>query len=163
MRRHAKDVERLRRFARRRPEWAFPRLLSFVTCAMAVAQLTNLHISIPKSGASPGKVPEECFPPSVSSRGLTDPRRVSFASGVMVLGDDPILEQSPDILIHAPICPDVTEAEERDSVEEVLAMTIPVPRPPPGFEKFSWPREEWGTDGEASLFEGTTRLVSWGV
>ena len=83
-----------------------------MTHAMAVAQLTNLHISIPKSGASPGKVPEECFPPSVSSRGLTDPCRVSFASGITVLGDDPILEQSPDILIHAPVCPDVAEAED---------------------------------------------------
>ena len=82
-----------------------PRLLSFVTRAMAVAQLTNLHISIPKSGAPPGEVPVECFPPSVSSRGLTDPRRVSFASEVTVLGDDPILERSRDILIHAPVCP----------------------------------------------------------
>ena len=31
-----------------------PRLLSFVTHAMAVAQLTNLHISIPASGAGVG-------------------------------------------------------------------------------------------------------------
>ena len=74
-------------------------------------------------------MPEECFPFSVSFRGLTDPRRVSCASGVTVLGDDPILEQSPDILIHAPVCPDVTEAEEMDSVDEVLDMTIPFPDP----------------------------------
>ena len=92
-----------------------PRLLSFVTRAIAVTQLTNLHISIPKSGASPGEVPVGCFLPSVSSRGLTDPRRVSFASGVTVPGDDPILEHLPDILIHAPVCPDIAEAEEMDS------------------------------------------------
>ena len=57
----------------------------------------------------------ECFPTSVSSRGLTDPRHVSFASGVTVLGDDPGLDHSLDILIHAPVCPYVAEAEEMDS------------------------------------------------
>ena len=33
-----------------------PRLLSFVTRAMAIAQLTHLHISIPVSGAPPGQM-----------------------------------------------------------------------------------------------------------
>ena len=36
-----------------------PRLLSFVGRAMAIAQLTQLLISVPASGAPPGQVPEE--------------------------------------------------------------------------------------------------------
>ena len=35
---------------------------SVVPWAMAIAQLTHLHISIPASGAPPGQVPEQCFP-----------------------------------------------------------------------------------------------------
>ena len=133
-----------------------PRLLSFVMRAMAIAQLTDLHISIPKSGAPPGEVPEECFPPSVSSRvRRMDPRRVSFATGVTVLGDE------PDIQIHPPVCQDVVEAEEMDSVEEVLDEPAPVIQPPPGFQRFSWPREEWGTNGGVSLFDFSRELHGW--
>ena len=138
-----------------------PRLLSFVTRAMAVAQLTNLHISIPASGASPGEVPEEYFPRGVPSRGLTDPRRVSFASGVTVVGDDPLLDKSLDIQIHAPVCPDIVEDEDMDSVEAVIDVPVPVPRPPPGFERFSWPREEWGPDVDPSLFDFSKELPGW--
>ena len=65
-----------------------PRLLSFVARAMAIAQLKHLHISIPASGAPPGQVPDECFPRGTPSRGLTYPRRVSFASDVAVLGGE---------------------------------------------------------------------------
>ena len=45
-----------------------PRLLSFVVRAMAIAQLTQLNISIPASGAPPGQVPAECFPGGTSCR-----------------------------------------------------------------------------------------------
>ena len=38
------------------------KLLSLVDRAMAIAQLTHLHISVPASGSPPGAVPEECFP-----------------------------------------------------------------------------------------------------
>ena len=38
-----------------------PRLLSFVVRAMAIAQLTHLHISISASRVAPGQVPEQCF------------------------------------------------------------------------------------------------------
>ena len=71
-------------------------LIALVGRAVAIAQLTHLHISIPASGALPGEVPEECFPHGPLSRGPADPRRVSFASGVTVLGDEPTLELSPD-------------------------------------------------------------------
>ena len=92
--------------------------------------------------------------------GLTDPRRVSFASGVTVLGDDPLLEQSPDIRIHAPVCPNVAEDDYMDSVEAVLGVPVPVLRPP-GFENFSWPREEWGPDGDPLLFDFSRELPGW--
>ena len=74
---------------------------------MAIAQLTHLHISIPATGAPP----EECLPHGPLSRGPVDPHRVSFASGVTVMGGDQTLEQSPDqipvdrpdIQIHSPV------------------------------------------------------------
>ena len=66
-----------------------PRLLSFVAGAMAVAQLTHLHISIPASGAPPGEVPEECFPRRHAFTGTDGPRRVSFTGGVTILGGEP--------------------------------------------------------------------------
>ena len=138
-----------------------PRLLSFVTRAMAVAQLTNLYISIPASGASPGEVPEECFQRVVPSQGLTDPRRVSFASGITVLGDDPLSEQSPDITIHAPVCPDVAEDDDMDGVEAVLDVAVPILRPPPAFEKCSWPQEKWGPNSDPSLFDFLRELPGW--
>ena len=39
-----------------------PRLLSCVSRAMAIAQLTHLRISIPASGAPPGRVPADYYP-----------------------------------------------------------------------------------------------------
>ena len=84
-----------------------PRLLSFVARAKAIAQLTHLHIVFPASGAAPGQVLEQCFLCCMPSRGLTDPHRVSFASDVTVLGGEPPVEKSPDILIHDPGCPEM--------------------------------------------------------
>ena len=128
-----------------------PRLFSFVNRAMAVAQLTNLHISISASEVPTGEVPEECFPRGLPSRGLTDPRRVSFTSGVTVLGDNPPLEQAPDVV----------EDDDMDGVEAVLDVPVPVFRPPPGVENFSWPREEWGPNGDPSLFDFSRELPVW--
>ena len=96
---------------------------------MAIAQLTNLHILIPASGAPSGEVPEVCFPRGTPSRGLTDPRCVSFASGVTILGGEPLLEQSPDIQIHDP---DITEEDEMDIMNAEPDVPIPVLRPPTG-------------------------------
>ena len=112
-----------------------PRRLSFVGRAMAIAQLTQLHISIPASGAPPGQVPEEYFPGGTSSRELTSPCRVSFASDITVLCGAPPLDKSPDIILH----------EDEDDMDTVCATTdarVPIVRPPPGFRQLSWPREE---------------------
>ena len=112
-------------------------------------------------GGAPGQVPEECFPHDTPSRGLTDPRRISFASGITILGGEPPLEQSPDILIHDPVCPDITEADKMDIVSAERDVPIPVLRPPPGFRQFSWPRGEWRPDGDPSLFNFSKELPGW--
>ena len=63
------------------------KLLALVARAMAIAQLTQLHITIPAYGS--GVVPEECFPPVPLPRVLVLPRWVSFASEVTILGTAP--------------------------------------------------------------------------
>ena len=70
---------------------------------------------------------------------MADPRRVSFVSGVTVLGGEPTLEQSPDqisvhrqdIQIHDPVCPDIPEEDDMDISIAKSDVTIPVLRPPP--------------------------------
>ena len=103
------------------------KLLSLVGRAMAIVQLTHLHISIPASGSARGAIPEECFPPVPLPWVSADPRRVSFASEVTVLGVAPESEQSPDqvpgdlmeIQIHDPVCPDIPEEDTMDVSTEV--------------------------------------------
>ena len=132
-----------------------PRLLSFVGRAMAIAQLTELRISIPALGASPGQVPEECFLGGTSSRGLTSPHRVSFASDVTVLGGAPPQDSSPNIVLHDPPCP---EMDMVGATTEISGAIVP---PLPGFRQFSWPREKWSVSGEPSLFDFATGLPGW--
>ena len=128
---------------------------------MAIAQLTQLHISIPASGAPPGQVSEECFPNGMSTRGLTNPRRVSFTSDVMVLGGAPPLNKSPDILLHDPVCPEIDDEDDMVTVCATPNAPIPVVRPAPGFRQFSWPRDEWGLGGDPSLFDFAKELPGW--
>ena len=42
--------------------WVMNKLLALVSRAMAIAELTHLHITIPASGSAGEAVPEECFP-----------------------------------------------------------------------------------------------------
>ena len=143
------------------PGGVLPRLLSLVCQVMAIAQLTHLHISIPASGVPPGQVPEQCFPRVTCSRELTNPRRVSFASGVTILGGEEPLDASPDILIHDPVCPEITVEDEMDIVSVETDGPILIIRPPPGFRQFSWPWEEWGPDSDPSLFNFSKELPGW--
>ena len=71
-----------------------PRLLSCVSRAMAIAQLTHLRISVPVSGAPPGQVPAD--PGGVPSQDRPSSHRVSFADDVTVLGDAPPPASSPE-------------------------------------------------------------------
>ena len=63
---------------------------------MAIVQLTHLHISIPASGSAGAAVPEECFLSVPLPQVSADPRWVSFASKVTVLGVAPESEQLRD-------------------------------------------------------------------
>ena len=107
-----------------------PRLLSFVARAMAISQLTQLHISIPALG-----VPAESFPGGTSLQGQTSPRRVSFASDITVLGEDQPPVHLPDIVIHEPLRPEVIEDDVMDTVTGGVATdtSAPIIPPPPGF------------------------------
>ena len=138
-----------------------PQLLSFVVRVMAIAQLTQLHISVLASGAPPGQVPEECFPGGASSRGLSSPRRVSFTSDVMVLGGAPPLDKLSDIILHDLLCLDIVGEEKMDTVGAMTSITAPIVRPPPAFRQFSWPREEWSGGVEPSLFDFAKELPGW--
>ena len=84
--------------------------------------------------SDPGQLPEECFPHNTPSFGLTNPLCVSFASGVTILSGEPPLKQSPDILIHDPVCPDITEEDKMDIVSVETDVPIHVLRQ--GFGNF---------------------------
>ena len=135
-----------------------PRLLSLVGRAMAIAQLTQLRISVPASGASLGQVPEEC---GTSSWVLTNPHRVSFTSDVTVLGGAPPQDNSPNIVLQDPPCPEIAEGDDMDpdgATEDITTTVVP---PPPGFRQFSWPREEWSVGSEQSLLDFAKGLPGW--
>ena len=139
-----------------------------LSLAMAIAQLTHLHISIPASGALPGAVPQDCFPSVQLSRVSADSRQVSFASAITILGAEPDSEQSPErvpvdrptIQIHDPACPDIPEEDDMDVSSEVSDVPMAVLPPPPGFEQFSLPTAVgWG--GDPSLFDFSAELPKW--
>ena len=119
-----------------------PRLLSCVTRAMAIAQLTHLRISIPVSGAPPGQVPADCYPGGVPSQDLPSSRCVSFAEDVTVLGDASPPACSPEHgtpkLLDFAVAEDDVITPMRDTI--ACSDTSPTIIPPPlGFSKLSWP------------------------
>ena len=65
------------------------KLLGFVHWAMAIAQLTHLHLTIPSSGSTSEPVPSECCQVVPLSRESTISRWVSFAR------EDAVIESSP--------------------------------------------------------------------
>ena len=123
-----------------------PHILSFVGRVMAIAQLTQLRISIPVSGAPPGQIPADCYPGGVPSQDLPSSHRVSFAKDVTVLGDAPPPAHSPE-----------TDSPVTDSTDPPPTI-IP---PPPGFSQFSWPYEDWSVNDGQSLFTFTKDPPGW--
>ena len=69
-----------------------PKLLSFVGRAMAIAQLTQLRIYIPSSGAPPGEVPADYFPSTDPAAVTSVPRRVTFALEIPMPMEDTQLQ-----------------------------------------------------------------------
>ena len=129
----------------------------------------KLHISIPASGLAGGAVPEECFPTVPLPRVSVDPRRVSFASEVTVMGaspesewlPDPVPVDLPDIQIHNPVYPCIPEEDDMDVSTEVSDPNFPVLPPPPGFECFAWTKATGGPGGDPSLFDFSAELPGW--
>ena len=114
-----------------------PRILSCVSRAMAIAQLTHLRISIPASGAPPGQVPADCFPGGAAQERRLSQHYLSFADEVSMLGDT-----SPSVCSPDPGVP-------IEFVPSAPAAGLP---PPPGFSPFSWPVDDGGVDVDMSCF-----------
>ena len=124
-----------------------PRLLSCVCRAMAIARLTHLRIWIPSSGAPPGQVPAECFPGETAPVIQPRRRRVSFADGATVLGE----EDSPECsqLVPPLILPVVEEAV-LVSEAGVPSLILPVV-------------EELNIDSHGAFYVGVRIAASAGV
>ena len=96
-----------------------------------------------------------------------DPRRVSFASEVTVLGaspeslPDPVPVDLPDIQIHDPVDPCIPEEDDMDVSTEVSDPHVLVLPLPPGFEFFAWPKATGGPGGDPSLFDFSAKLLGW--
>ena len=100
-----------------------PRLLSSVCRAMAITRLTHLRLSIPLSGAPPGKVLESCYPDAETAVAQPLPRRVSFAEDVDTLhtkDDLPVSSETSPPLTQ----PVVEKLEEDTSTSEVDEIKI---------------------------------------
>ena len=90
-------------------------------------------MSIPASGAPPGQVPAKCFSGGTSSKGLSSPRRVSFANDVTVFGDAPPLVHSPNIVLHEPLHPEISEEDDMDTGDATTDTPNPIIPPASGF------------------------------
>ena len=97
----------------------------------------------------------------MSSRGLTSPRRVSFASDVTVWGGSPPQDNLPNIVLPDPPCPELVEEADMDTIGAATELSGPIVPPPLGFRQFSWPREKWSVGGEPSLFDFAMGLPGW--
>ena len=76
-------------------EGVVAKLLSFVSRAMAIARLTHLRISVPSSGASPGEVPNDCFPETDIPAVITTSRRVTFAPTIQTTLKHELRQEKP--------------------------------------------------------------------
>ena len=138
---------------------------------MAIARLTHLRLSIPLSGAPPGKVSESCFPDAETAVAQPLPRRVSFAEDVDTLNtkdDSPVLsETSPPLtqLVVEKLEEDTSTSEVNEFEICVSQITQPVVErmeddkldisspeserpPPPGFPPFVFPEDDGGIDAD---------------
>ena len=64
-------------------------LITFVNRALAIAQLTHLHLTIPSSGTTTEPVPLDCVPVVPLPRKPVKPVKVSFAEDMEVIGSPP--------------------------------------------------------------------------
>ena len=122
---------------------------------MAIARLMYLRISVPASGAPPGRVPADCYPGGAPQKNRPSPRCVSFAEDVTMLGDVSPSVCSPEHGTLTQLVPAVAEEDiivpvgETISSSDTASDIIP---PPPGFSPFSWPVDDGNMDNEQSRF-----------
>ena len=123
---------------------------------MTIAQLTHLRISIPASGAPPGRVPADCFLGGAPQEKRPSQRRVSFADEVTMLGHTSSsvcsLELgSPTQILHV-VEEEVAIAPVGEPIEFVSSAPADGLPPPPGFSSFSWQVDDGGVDVDVSWF-----------
>ena len=144
-----------------------PRLLSFVVRAMAIAQLTQLNISIPAAGGAAGPGTSRMF----SGHGW---RVVSGTDEFTSLCHLPVVSRCWGMLRRQCIRRKVvrrswlrsavTEEDEMNTEGgrmDTTDMPAPIIPPLPGFRQFSWPYEDWSVGDDPSLFTFTTELSGW--
>ena len=126
---------------------------------MAIARLTHLRISVPSSGASPGEVPNDCFPVTDIPAGTTASRRVTFARIIRTTMEDTDPQVTDMDSPPTDGCAVAMDAESGPTkLREISEMTIP---PPPGFPQFQWPQADWILEGDPSLDPGLKFVTSW--
>ena len=118
---------------------------------MAIARLTHLRLSVPLSGAPPGKVPEFCYPEAESAVAQPLPRRVSFTEDVDTITTRDALPGSSET--SPPLTQPVVEELEEDTptweVDELDSSTPESERPPPpGFPPFIFPEDDGGMNAD---------------
>ena len=118
---------------------------------MAIARLTHLRLSIPLSGAPPGKVPESCYPEAESAVAQPLPHRVQFAEDVDTLTTRDDLPESSET--SPPLTQPVVEELEEDTpsweVDELASSSPESERPPPPrFPPFVFPEDDGGINAD---------------
>ena len=84
--------------------------------AIAIARLTHLRISIPASGAPPGRVPADCYPGGAPQKIHPGSQLVSFAEDVTMLGSV-CTDVSPSVC--SPLIGEPTQLVSAVSVDDV--------------------------------------------
>ena len=153
------------------------KLLGLVARAMAIAKLTDVHISIPSSGSVTEAVLESYFSHVPLIPALTSSRRVSFACKITVIGaatesaavreatslSPPALPElvPMDIQRHKPVYTLFPEEDFMHDSTVVLKPDFSSLPAPPGFEKFTWPEATRGLGSIPSTFDLYADLPGW--
>ena len=140
-------------------EGRITKLISLVNRAMAIAQLTQLRITIPSSGNTSGEVPIDCFPRTDELDKIRMTKRVSFAAGCQTstVEVDPLIADQDETSTEDPtgMLPREIEEPRAKDVREVS------PVPPPGFRPFEWPQAEWNNIGDVTRDPGLKFVATW--
>ena len=101
---------------------------------------TPADITVTSSGASPGEVPNDCFPETDIPAVTTASRRVTFAPIIQTTMED----TDPQVTdMDSPLADGCAVSMDAESgptkLRKISEMTI---SPPPGFPQFQWPQAD---------------------